>query len=392
MKPVILVFTAGYVPGYRWGGPVRSIANLVHLLGDEYNFKIIAADRDLGVNNTYPGVVANVWSKVDKADVYYASPGSLGLAALSRILRHTHYDIIYLNGFFTYDFTIKPLILLRSRCVPKAPVIVAPRGEFSLGALGLKKIKKKTYILIAMLIKLYDDVLWQASSQYEADDIRRVLPKASISTAYPIVVAPDLVRNHSHSELIKRKAKRRGELSLVFVSRLSSKKNLDGAIRLLKDQEGDITFNIYGPYEDMEYYKQCQKLSSELVSNIKVVFHGPIEHGKVHEVLKHNDIFFFPTKGENFGHVILEALLAGCPVLLSDQTPWRNLEQLGVGWDIPLNAEKKFKDVIKYLVSLDELSYGEYSNKALQYSLLFIDNKEVLSQNRELFQRALAGF
>jgi glycosyltransferase involved in cell wall biosynthesis len=43
-----------------------------------------------------------------------------------------------------------------------------------------------------------------------------------------------------------------------------------------------------------------------------------------------------PTYNENFGYVILEALLAGCPVILSDQPPWRDLEARQVGWTIPL--------------------------------------------------------
>ncbi len=65
--------------------------------------------------------------------------------------------------------------------------------------------------------------------------------------------------------------------------------------------------------------------------------HGPLPPDRVAEALRANHLLFLPTRSENFGHVILEALAAGCPVLLSDRTPWRNLARAGVGWDLPLD-------------------------------------------------------
>lgn len=49
-----------------------------------------------------------------------------------------------------------------------------------------------------------------------------------------------------------------------------------------------------------------------------------------------------PTQGENYGHVFIEALSSGTPILLSDQTPWRNLKDKGIGWDIPLARKDRF--------------------------------------------------
>jgi glycosyltransferase involved in cell wall biosynthesis len=37
--------------------------------------------------------------------------------------------------------------------------------------------------------------------------------------------------------------------------------------------------------------------------------------------------------------MIVEAWAAGCPVLVSDQTPWRQLTAQGLGWDVPLEHE-----------------------------------------------------
>src|SRR3546814_13762415 len=52
-RPCVAVFLRGYLPGYRSGGPLQSIANLVSRLGDEFDFRIITADRDLGNTSPY---------------------------------------------------------------------------------------------------------------------------------------------------------------------------------------------------------------------------------------------------------------------------------------------------------------------------------------------------
>jgi glycosyltransferase involved in cell wall biosynthesis len=122
----------------------------------------------------------------------------------------------------------------------------------------------------------------------------------------------------------------------VFISRISPKKNLLFALRMLQSVLGDISFDIYGPIEDARYWNRCEKAIGTLPPNVRVKYMGMVEHEKVGEVFAEHDLFLFPTLGENYGHVICEALSAGCPVLISDQTPWRHLQEEGAGWDIPL--------------------------------------------------------
>ena len=46
VKKTILCFVDHYLPGYKAGGPIQSIVNLVENLGDEFEFYIICNDRD----------------------------------------------------------------------------------------------------------------------------------------------------------------------------------------------------------------------------------------------------------------------------------------------------------------------------------------------------------
>ena len=361
----ILTFVGYYFPGYKAGGPIRTLANMVDRLGDEFQFKIITADRDFGDTKPYPGIRIDGWNSVGKADVFYMSPGRRSLSDFRRPLCSTEYDVLYLNSFFSPHFTIKPLLLRRLGLIPDRPLIIAPRGEFSPGALGLKSLKKLVYITVARAFGLYKGAGWQASSEHEETDIRQWFGSNA-----RVIIAPNLPPLINAADKPKAvKGKTKGCLKIIFLSRISRMKNLDGALDMLKELKGKVEFNIYGPMEDKLYWAECQKIISSLPENIKVKYRGSIAHDKVGAVMREHDLFLFPTLGENFGHVILEALCAGCPVLISDQTPWRDLEEKGVGWDLPLSKPEMFQEVLQKCVDMNDEEYVKWSERARGYGL-----------------------
>lgn len=383
----ILTFIDYYLPGYKGGGPIRTLVNFVEQLGEEIKLKIVTSDRDLGDETPYHGVSANVWGRVGKADVRYVSPDKFSFFFVRQLMRDTTFDVIYLNSFFSYRGAIKPLLLRRLAMVRNVPVILAPRGEFSPGALALKALKKRVFMRLSKMVGLYGGIIWQASSEVEARDIRRCF-----GDELTIFVAPDIAPVVAPSSLPRRETiKLRGKLDIVFLSRISRKKNLDGALRLLGNLEGDIRFNIYGPLEDSGYWAECEQIISELPQNVAVQYCGTVAHDNVLSVMGAHDLFLFPTLGENFGHVILEAFLAGCPVVLSDQTPWRGLADKRVGWDIPLSGLADFHSVLQRCVMMDEEEYKMWSDSARAFGLSQTQDGSVVARNRALFEHALAA-
>ncbi|MNF89332.1 Glycosyl transferases group 1 [compost metagenome] len=110
---------------------------------------------------------------------------------------------------------------------------------------------------------------------------------------------------------------------------------------------------------------------------------------EVQKVFSQYDLFFFPTRGENYGHVIAESLSVGTPVLLSDQTPWRDLEPQGLGWDISLASPKVFAEKIDQFASL------EFDVRLLQRSVVqaqaikLLQSPENVEENLNLFRARL---
>ncbi len=389
-KITALTFIECYLPGFRFGGPVRTISNMAEHLSADVDFKIVTRDRDLGEKEPYPGIIPGRWYPVGSAQVYYATRRQLWLHNLRKLLNSEEYDVIYLNSFFSPDFSIKIMFLRRLGLIPYKPVILAPRGEFSDGALSLKRLKKHIYLVAARKLGIYKQhILWQASSEYEESDIKRIIGKSAnvniaITIAPDLPQAPGLENNNTTSEVIEP-----DHLKIIFLSRISRMKNLDYSIRVLYDIPFPVTFDIYGPIGDQEYWNECKQLLHKLPSHIQYEYKGIVEPGDVHSVMHKYDLLFLPTRGENFGHVIFEAFRAGCPVLISNKTLWRDLTAKNVGWDLPLEDVERFRAALKEYTGMDCAQRTEMRHRAKEFADSFVRNSNILQQNRELFVKSL---
>lgn len=380
-RVIVAAVTGWYTPGYRAGGILRALVDLVERLGDEIDFRIITSDRDMHDTLPYPSVRVGHWQAVGRAQVLYVSPQQQRPVHWLRLLRRLRYDVLYLNSFFSH-LTIKTLGYRRMGLLSRTPTIVAPHGEFSPGAIGLKAAKKRSFIVAAKRIGLYSDVVFQATSRLEERDIRGIFPKASIHLApYALKPLP------TDMAVLDKPAKRRGAARLIFLSRISRKKNVDFAIRCLLDIRGEIDFDVYGPIEDPAYWHECREQIKALPSNIRVRHYDEIEHSQVGEAFRRYHGLLFPTRAENFGYVTLEALKEGCVILTSDQTPWRHLRERCVGWDLPLSEPRRFTEAINDLVEMDSAEFERWSRAALQCAIETTNNPELLEANRRLFQQ-----
>jgi glycosyltransferase involved in cell wall biosynthesis len=183
------------------------------------------------------------------------------------------------------------------------------------------------------------------------------------------------------------KQKKPDELSCVFISRIHPKKNLYYFIKLLTEIRSEIrlNFDVYGVEEDEKYAEECKQLSGSLGKNIHVDFKGPIPYTEVFRTMQRYHLFVLPTLGENYGHVIYEALSAGDPVLISDQTPWRYLEKEKAGWDLPLNQKERFKEAIRQAAAWNQGQYDEWSKNAFHLAENSVDIPRLFEKYKKLF-------
>ena len=380
----ILIITRYYLPDQTGGGIPRSLSTLVERLGDEFEFYILTLDRGFE-NQRYPDIRTEVWQPVGKANVMYVPPDHYTPKYLRRLFRSIEYDILYLSSCFAV--TTRPVLLMKKLgLIPDKPTILAPRGEFSKGALRLEGYKKRPYLWLSKRIGFYDHIIWHACSEREKEDILTIM-----ASRWPlnVIVASEFVAD-SPNVPVSLRIKKKNHARIVFLSRISRMKNLDYALRLLSRLSGTVEFDIYGPLEDLAYWQECQDLAEQLEQKVRIRYKGALAPDQVFRELRNYHLFLLPTRGENFGHVILEAMSVGCPVLISDQTPWHNLEDKKAGWAIPLTQPERFVTILQDLLAMEEAEFREWEKGASDYAREITNNPSVIESNRMLFGGALA--
>lgn len=379
-RPIILTFVRHYLPGYKFGGQTRSVANIVTHLGGEFDFRIICLNRDFRESAPYSGIEPGVWSSIGNAKVFYTH--SISPALLLRLTRGVNFDAIYLNSFFDPLFSLLPTVICRGGLIRKVPIILAPRGEFSAGALEQKAAKKRAFLAFAKAIGYARDFLWHVSTEREAMDVQAHFKTATCE------IAPNLPARVD-TGLGKAVHKHPRSLRVVFVSRIARMKNLTQAIRIINSLPDEIVFDIFGPVDDSLYWRECQSLILEAPPNVSIRYNGPLAHASVRETLAGYHVFLLPTLGENFGHAIFEALSAGVPVVISDRTPWMGLAATNVGFDIPLDDQDRFVAALLHYQSMSNDEYQCTRLKAIRYIQKWVAESDMVARNRALFHMAV---
>lgn len=335
---------AGFFPGQKYGGPPVSVDNFFSLMKG-HSCWIISKNHDKGEHTNYPGI-HDGWNDRGNCKVCYLSDKDYKKHSFEKAILELHPDIIYLQGLF--QACILPCLQLAKK--HHLRVILAPRGELCTGALTLKKYKKLLYIAIIRCLGVIKNIHYQSTSDEETAAIERWL-NINVTNIHYLENIPSITR-----EEFRRNIKIGGKGSFVFISRIHPKKNVLNAIKYFHKAKGMAEFDVYGPIEDERYWRECEAEIKKLPKNVVVTYRGIVSHEKVHEIFSQYDAFLFPTFSENYGHVIAECLMVGTPVIISDQTPWRCLQENGAGWDLDLRNESEFIAAINCIINSEEIN------------------------------------
>lgn len=371
----ILILADYYYPGYKAGGPIQSIFNLTTALERKLDIHIITRDRDSGDTKKYDGISSDKWNKVNNHRVYYLDSKQITKRKVTNVIDELDPDFIYLNSFFS-PLSIYALLWTKNR---NTNVLLAPRGELYDSALKFKALKKKLYLAYFKLFLNTRNITFQATNDQEQKAVQKIIgAKTPIfsNTNTGKLIQPEFFEKRQESVF-----------KIITVARINPIKNLhffSDVLASIRDRE--IEWNIYGVNNNVEYSEKIKKAVIES-ENIHIGFKGTINNNKIAHVIQQHDLFVLPSLSENFGHAILESFIAGVPVIISDQTPWKNLQDKNVGYELPARKdiwEEKLKTIMKLdpstLESLRKCSY-QYGKEiiAKDYSadrfLSFVDKK-----------------
>jgi glycosyltransferase involved in cell wall biosynthesis len=377
-KKKIFLFTDWFEPGYKAGGPIRSCVNFARHMSDSYELYVFTSDRDLNSDRPYAQIKIDEWYRPDgKINLYYSSPAGLTWQNIRRQLQSVQADFIYLNSMFSTKFAIFPLLITRLHRI-NGKIILSPRGMLRSSAVEFKSFKKKIFFHCFRLLGFHRRVNFLASDETEVKDTLRYFGEKTLVTLipnYPAALGDQPVVA----------GKKKGELSLIYIGRVHPIKNTDYLLRVLGEVRADIRLTIVGSLEDKEFWSACQDIIGQLPANISVDYAGEMPNHELPAITSRHHIFALPTRGENFGHAIFEALTLGKPVLISDQTPWRNLVEAKAGWDLALDQPELFRQAIEQAAAFDQEEYTARCLSAWAYIQHYLAQLHLKDEYVKLF-------
>jgi len=341
-------------PAFKAGGPVQSIANLVNKYGrDEVSFSIICSNADLDATLNR-GVAFDEWVTYnDYTQVWYSSNKSV--TGLKKILDTVDADLMFVIGIYSWYFNLLPLI------IGKAPVkIISVRGMLHAGALSQKSLKKKIYLAIWKLAGIHRRYAFHATDLIELGFIRQTFGEQA-----RVFVAGNIPRVFAMQQAADKKA---GVLRLVSIALISPMKNIALVLEALQQCRQQIIYSIYGPVKDPMYWQECQAIIQQLPANITVVYQGDIMPAKIADVLAGQEVFILPSKSENFGHAIVEALSAGKPVITSHCTPFNELGENLAGKNVSVENISEMTDAIGFFAAMPADKFAVWNAGASEYA------------------------
>lgn len=382
-KKTIAVLYEYFYPGFRAGGPIQSLVNMVQTLQHEFTFKVVTTAYDLNSTEPYNDIQLDSWNEVtlsvgmQPVKVWYASTPSIGFGQMKKVLEEASADIIFINGLYTKSF-VWPLLLKKMGKLGKSQVIVSPRGMLQKGALDVKPLKKKLFLQVFKTAGLFRNVSWHATTEDEKEDIlQKIGQKAKVTVAANVPKKP--VTEISIPD------KKQGELKLVYLSIITQKKNLLQLIAALHKTKVLVSLDIYGPIKETSYWQLCQEKMVGLPENISITYKGDVQPYLVQPTMQQYHALALLTHGENFGHAIYESLSAGRPVITSHFTPWNNLEAKQAGWNCPLEDDGGIALLLQQIAELDQPSLGEYCKGAWEEAKNYYNSSDFIHHYSKLF-------
>ncbi len=379
-KTRILVSAQWFHPAFKAGGPVRSVYNLIQALksdgrNSDLEFFVIAGAYDLGEKDPMDGVSVGVWSNMEGisgAQVRYENRSNWKRSNWKHIIEEVQPDVLYLNSLFSLTFSLRPLQIARAKGIR---TVLAPRGMLGSGALAIKPLKKHIFLSLARNLDFFRGVTFHASTVDEVFEVKTHIPGKKVFEA----------RNFADSTIKKLPLTPLSEsINLLCLGRVHPVKNQLFALEVLSKMnlnDKKVKVNIVGPAEDENYLNSLLSLSK---GGLEITYSGAFAHKDLGETFIETHFLLMPTSHENFGHAIIESWGFGRPVLLSDNTPWKDLQKEGLGYCTPLLPELwegVFKEVLQ--VSQDDLRALSESCCARYKELVF--DPKVLSANRSIF-------
>lgn len=330
-----------YLPGHRYGGPIASVHGLSRALVQRgHEVDVWTTDMDEGQRLDVPlgerveidGVGVHYFQTRGPARVRWA-PEFAG--AFEQAVGD--YDLVQAHGVFVAT-TSRALSVAQRAGVP---TVLSPRGMLMSSMLEARGAFRKR-----LWLRQFDERNLRGLSglHLTAEAERRELPNLGFRWTKQIAVVENGVEPSSFdgdwaalrddvAALCTRE-----ERFLLFLSRVHWKKGLDRLTGALSRLPEDVHLAVAGP--DEGYGNELRGLIRQHGLESRVHVLGAVRGADKAALLEHAAALVLPSYSENFGNVVLEAMAAGCPPIVTPEVGAAEVvRRERSGWVVPGSAE-----------------------------------------------------
>ena len=371
MKPKLVICYNYFLPDFKAGGTVQSIAHLIRNVHQDFEIFVITSNTEFGENEPI-NVIPNTWQDFEngKAQVIYLSKEHANAFYIKKLIENINPNKIFVNGIYSFHFSVAPAIFFPQK------TIMHVRGMLHPGALAQKPFKKKLFLSGIKLLGLHEKITFCVSDSKEKEFTQIIFGENS-----KITIAQNFPASFEAMEPINKNI---GELKLISIALISAMKNHALVLKALASVEHNIIWDIYGPIKDNEYWVKCKELIAKLPPNVTVVYKGEINPTQVYQTLNNYHFFILPSESENFGHALYEAMVAAKPIITSNNTPWNLLNENIAGYNVELTKES-IANAIANAANLNQNEYNEKVKAVRNYAENAIDREAIKKQYLTLF-------
>lgn len=335
------------------GGPSTCTCDLMkglHDIGTNVDLLTVSSSDILGKNEPWLISVPNDCKT------------PLGLSNNIRsTLEGSDYDLYHANALWAYSTHIT----CKTARQKGKPYILSPHGMLYPTALSMKKWKKWSMLRLWFYKDIYQASCLHATCQQEAEYCRQFGYKGPIAVIPNCVVLPQGVNLKTSIYEVE------GRRQIGFLGRLHPIKNVENIIyalgKLTPSQREHISFQIMGKYDD-RYESWLKEEVKRIGVEANVEFVGFVSGKEKYDRLTKLTALMVPSKQENFGMIVPEALICGTPVYASLGTPWNELNDCHCGWWRD-NEPSTIANIICEILKMDEselLAMGRRGRKLIE--------------------------
>jgi len=310
----LLHVVSSYFPAVRYGGTIVSVHGLCRALADrghDVHVYTTSVDgpRDSDVPHDQPvdidGVTVWYFRSSQLRRLYWAPHLAKALAA-----HVAEFDVVHTHAIYLWPLWAAARAARRAQ----VPYVVSPRGMLERDLIDNKNpLLKGLWIAAIERHNLERASAVHVTSNREAEEAAAFGFKLPLVREIPNGFTLDNTAGQPESPAIE--AITSGEPYALFLGRINWKKGLDRLIGALARVPA-IRLVVAGNDEE-DYRAVLDPIAARLGVSSRIVFTGSVDGADKASLLSHARFLALPSYSENFGNVVIEAMAAGCAVIVS---------------------------------------------------------------------------